>query len=73
MMERIYYSINEKDAKTAHNMMSFSDYKTGSKTEEYKPNQTVLNGYIIWQTDMQRRWQSTLTKTPALGVCVRLY
>ena len=36
MMERIYYSINEKDAKTAHNMMSFSDYKTGSKTEEYK-------------------------------------
>lgn len=36
MMERIYYSINEKEAKTAHTMMSFSDYKTGSKTEEYK-------------------------------------
>lgn len=36
MMERIYYLINEKDAKTAHTMMSFSNYKTGSKTEEYK-------------------------------------
>lgn len=36
MMERIYYLINEKDAKTAHTMISFSDYKTGSKTEEYK-------------------------------------
>lgn len=36
MMERIYYSINEKEAKTAHTMMSFSDYKTGSKTTEYR-------------------------------------
>lgn len=35
-MERNYYSINEKDAKTAHTMMSFTDYKTGSKTAEYK-------------------------------------
>lgn len=36
MMERIYYPINESDAKTAHNMMSFTDYQTGSKTAEYK-------------------------------------
>ncbi len=35
-MERVYYSINEASAKTAHNMMSFSDYKEGSKTAEYK-------------------------------------
>lgn len=35
-MEKIYYPINEKEAKTAHSMMSFSGYKQGSKTEEYK-------------------------------------
>lgn len=36
MMEKIYYPINESDAKTAHNMMSFSEYKPGNKTAEYK-------------------------------------
>ena len=35
-MERNYYLINEKEAKAAHNMMSFSEYKAGSKTAEYK-------------------------------------
>lgn len=35
-MERVYYSINEVSARTAHQMMSFSDYKEGSKTAEYK-------------------------------------
>lgn len=35
-MERTYYPINENDAKTAHNMMSFRDYEPGSKTAEYK-------------------------------------
>lgn len=35
-MERVYYSINETSARTAHQMMSFSDYKEGSKTAEYK-------------------------------------
>lgn len=35
-MERIYYSINEAAAKTAHSMMSFRDYQEGSKTAEYK-------------------------------------
>lgn len=35
-MERNYYLINEKEAKTAHDMMSFSEYKSGSKTAEYK-------------------------------------
>lgn len=35
-MERIYYSINEKSARAAHNMMSFDDYKEGSKTAEYR-------------------------------------
>ena len=28
-MKRVYYSINEESAKTAHQMMSFSDYKQG--------------------------------------------
>lgn len=31
-----YYTINEETARQAHNMMSFSNYKTGSKTAEYK-------------------------------------
>lgn len=35
-MERTYYTINEAAAKTANDMMSFSDYKEGSKTAEYK-------------------------------------
>ena len=35
-MERVYYSINESAAKTANDMMSFSDYKEGSKTAAYK-------------------------------------
>lgn len=35
-MDRVYYSINEQSAKLAHEMMSFSEYKIGSKTEEYQ-------------------------------------
>lgn len=35
-MERVYYSINEAAAKTANDMMSFSDYKEGSRTAEYR-------------------------------------
>jgi hypothetical protein len=36
IMERKYYEINEEMARQAHDMMSFSDYKTGSKTAEYR-------------------------------------
>lgn len=35
-MKRVYYSINEAAAKTAHDMMSFGDYQEGSKTAEYR-------------------------------------
>lgn len=35
-MERIYYDINEKLARQAQSMWSFSEYKIGSKTAEYK-------------------------------------
>ena len=35
-MERIYFSINEEAARTAKRMMSFDDYKEGSKTAEYR-------------------------------------
>lgn len=35
-MERVYYTINEESAKQAHEMMSFYDYKEGSKTAEYQ-------------------------------------
>ena len=30
-MERVYFSINEAGAKTANDMMSFSEYKTGEQ------------------------------------------
>lgn len=35
-MDRNYYPIDEKEARTAHSMMSFSDYKEGSLTAEYR-------------------------------------
>lgn len=35
-MKRVYYTINEKSAKLAHEMMSFSEYKSGSRTAEYQ-------------------------------------
>lgn len=35
-MERVFYTINERAAKMANDMMSFSDYKEGSKTAEYQ-------------------------------------
>lgn len=44
-MERIYFNINESGAKTAHNMMSFSDYKEGSRTAGYKA--LVDNAYEL--------------------------
>lgn len=35
-MERVYYGIDEKRAKSAHEMMSFGDYEKGRKTTEYQ-------------------------------------
>lgn len=35
-MERVYFSINEASARTAHEMMSFSNYEEGRKTREYQ-------------------------------------
>lgn len=35
-MERVYFPINEKSAAQARSMWSFSDYKPGSTTDEYK-------------------------------------
>ena len=35
-MERVYFSINERAARTAHYMMSFGDYEEGSRTAGYK-------------------------------------
>lgn len=36
MSERKYFPINEGSAKTAHNMISMSDYKEGRTTAEYR-------------------------------------
>ena len=44
-MERTYYSINESSARTAHSMMSFSDYQEGSKTAGYQ--QQVNKAYDL--------------------------
>ena len=34
-MERVYFGINESGARTANDLMSFREYKTGSRTAEY--------------------------------------
>ena len=36
MSERKYFAINESSARTAHNMMSMSDYAEGSTTAGYR-------------------------------------
>lgn len=36
MLERVYYTINEEAQRIAKMNISFSDYKTGSATEEYR-------------------------------------
>ena len=35
-MERVYFGINESGARTANDLMSFREYKTGSRTAEYR-------------------------------------
>lgn len=52
-MERVYFSINESAAKTAHSMMSFSDYKEGSKTAGYKAQ--VDKAYELGEKVIQAR------------------
>lgn len=52
-MERVYFSINESAARTAHNMMSFSDYKEGSKTAGYKAQ--VDEAYELGEKVIQAR------------------
>lgn len=52
-MERVYFSINESAAKTAHSMMSFSDYKEGSKTAGYKAQ--VDEAYDLGEKVIQAR------------------
>lgn len=52
-MERVYYTINESAAKTAHNMMSFSDYEEGSKTAGYKA--MVDKAYELGEKVIQAR------------------
>ena len=41
----VYFPINEESARRAHEMMSFSDYKKGSKTDEYQ--RMVDNAYMV--------------------------
>lgn len=52
-MERVYFSINESAARTAHSMMSFSDYKEGSKTAGYKAQ--VDKAYELGEKVIQAR------------------
>lgn len=47
-MERVYFSINEAGAKTANDMMSFSEYKTGSKSRT-SAEESVFRT-ICWRT-----------------------
>ena len=42
-MERVYFSINEAGAKTANDMMSFSEYKTG----KFPAPEIITDGHIM--------------------------
>ena len=52
-MERTYFYINEDGARTAHSMMSFSDYKEESKTAYYKA--LVDKAYELGENVIQAR------------------
>lgn len=52
-MKRAYFYINEDGARTAHSMMSFSDYKEGSKTAYYKA--LVDKAYELGENVIQAR------------------
>lgn len=52
-MERKYFEINEETARRAKSMMSFDDYKMGSKTAEYKSY--CDNVYDLAETAIQER------------------
>lgn len=45
-MERNYYKIDENRQRQANNMMSYSSYKMGSKTEEYKKHVDSVYDWI---------------------------
>lgn len=51
----MYYQINEKKAKQAKNMMSYSDYKEGSATEEYK---SVVDDVVAFAEEQKKRANS---------------
>lgn len=63
-MQPTYYTINEEAARLAHDMMSFSDYRTGSKTAEYRAQvdtayakatrQQSPCGFPLWQYRQSR-------------------
>lgn len=52
-MERVYFSINESAARTAHCMMSFGDYEEGSRTAGYKAQ--VDKAYELGEKVIQAR------------------
>lgn len=52
-MKRAYFYINEDGARTAHSMMSFSDYKEESKTAYYKA--LVDKAYELGENVIQAR------------------
>ncbi|MDO4649907.1 MAG: hypothetical protein Q4B26_14805 [Eubacteriales bacterium] len=53
MAERVYFPINEEAARTAHNMMSFSEYKAGSLTASY--NAYVDEAYDLADKAVEKR------------------
>ena len=65
MRERIYYEINEQSARSAHEMMSFRDYKEGSLTAEYKgyvDEAYVLADKVAEQLETRKTKATTLQK-----------
>ena len=56
-MERLYCTINEEQARIAHDMMSMSDYKVGRKLQKQDREKRIELKH--WQRDIQREWPST--------------
>ena len=63
-MERLYCTINEEQARIAHDMMSMSDYKVGSKTEEYRG---YVDKAMTWQRKLQKQDREETDRVEALA------
>lgn len=71
-----YYEINEEAARRAKEMNSFSDYKTGSATAEYRTIPSARTSSLPWnprnlQRNRQKPWLLPRARLPTFTACGR--